>query len=184
MSTGRKKVVVRRFSRDWVSGFLDPANMLTGSSSDLRLEMLDPDGRLTSLPLAEVKMVSFVRDFAPSDASAGLQSGPEKLSRRTFNVRPRMEGLWLRMIFRDNDILEGVAQNDASLLELQGIQFTPPDMRSNTQRIYVPRIALSELRILAVISTPGAAGRRKTIAAEEDPSLDLFSDLPSNPRPN
>ncbi len=184
MSSSRKKVVVRRFSRDWISGFVDPGNLLTGCGSEARLELLDQDGRLSTLPLSEVKMVSFVREFAPGDSAANLQNGPEKLLRRTFNVRPRTEGLWLRMTFRDNDVLEGVAPNDISLLELEGVQVTPPDMRSNTQRIYVPRLALTGLQVLAVIGAPGTAGRRKAAPTAEEEPLDLFTDLPSNSRPN
>jgi hypothetical protein len=184
MSSSRKKVVVRRFSRDWVSGFVDPHNLLTGSGLEARLELLDQDGRTSSLPLNEVKMVSFVRDFVGNEANSGANTGPERLVKRTFSGRPRTEGLWLRMTFRDNDILEGIAPNDLSILEAQGVQVTPPDLRSNTQRIYVPRLALTELVVLAVIGAPGATGRRKAIAAAEEASLDLFSDLPPNTRPN
>ena len=186
MSSSRKKVVVRRFSRDWISGFVDPGNLLTGNGLDARLELLDQAGHLSSLPLNEVKMVSFVREFGGSDGSSGANSGvnagPERLVKRTFSGRPRTEGLWLRMTFRDNDVLEGIAPNDLSLLELQGVQVTPPDLRSNTQRIYVPRLALTELVALAVIGAPGS--RRRTTAPPEGEPLDLFSDMPSNTRPN
>jgi len=208
MSSGRKKVVVRRFSRDWVAGFVDLGNLLTGNGLEARLELLDQDGRLSSLPLNEVKWVSFVRDFegsstvshgagtgphglnrGPAGGSAGgsgggSAGGPERLVRRTFSGRPRTEGIWLRMTFRDNDVLEGIAANDISLIELQGVQVTPPDLRSNTQRIYVPRLALTELVVLGVIAAPGAGGRRKAVLAEDETSLDLFSDLPTNTRPN
>ncbi len=62
---------------------------------------------------------------------------------------------------KDNDLIEGLAQNDVSLLE--GLFLVPPDMRSNTQRIYLPRQAITELEILAVIK---AAARREAAAAE------------------
>jgi hypothetical protein len=148
------------------------------------LELLDQDGRLTSLPLNEVKMVLFVRGFADFDAESRTNDGPDRLLRRTFTSRPRTEGLWVRMTFRDSDVMEGVAANDLSLLDAQGVQVTPPDMRSNTQRIYVPRLALTELVVLGVISAPGTSGRHKKAAAAEEGSLDLFSELPPNTRPN
>jgi hypothetical protein len=157
---------------------------LTGFGLDARLELLDPDGRLAQLPLNEVKMVSFVREFAPNDAPSGSPGGPERLIRRTFSGRPRTEGLWLRLTFRDNDVLEGVAANDLSILEAQGIHITPPDMRSNTQRIYVPRLALSELQVLGVIGGPAAASKRKTSATPAESLMDLFPDLPPNGKPN
>jgi hypothetical protein len=178
MSSSRKKVVVRRFSRDWVAGFVDMANFLTGSGLEARLELLEQDGRLSSLPLNEVKMVCFVREF---EANASAVSSPERLVKKTFSGRPRTEGVWVRMTFRDNDVLEGIAPNDVSLLELQGVQVTPPDLRSNTQRIYVPRVALTELVVVGVISAPGV--RRKTPVVEDE-ALDLFSGLSGNTRPN
>jgi hypothetical protein len=50
---------------------------------------------------------------------------------------------------------------------------TPPDTRSNTQRLYVPRTAI---QVLEVVSLIGAAGRKRAEAGkrgEEQP--DLFS---------
>jgi len=42
------------------------------------------------------------------------------------------------MTLNDGEELEGLAANDRSLLEGSGLLLTPPDTRSNTQRIYVP----------------------------------------------
>jgi len=70
------------------------------------------------------------------------------------------------------------------MLNDAGLFLTPPDTRSNTQRIYVPRAAIAELLLLAVITTPS---RRKPIPASSLPSLqeDLFNTLlPPNTRPN
>jgi hypothetical protein len=38
----------------------------------------------------------------------------------------------------------------------EGFLISPPDVRSNTQRIFVPRVALSGLIVLAVIGGPRA----------------------------
>jgi hypothetical protein len=92
------------------------------------------------------------------------------------------------MTFRGGDILEGLAPTDVALLDdvIQdvGLHVTPPDTRSNTQRVYVPRSSLSELQLLAVITTPS---RRKPLPAASVPSMqeDLFEKLvPPNSRPN
>jgi hypothetical protein len=48
---------------------------------------------------------------------------------------------------------------------------TPPDTRSNTQRIYVPRQAI---QVLEVVSLIGAAGRKRDVASKsgtEQPDL-------------
>ena len=49
--------------------------------------------------------------------------------------------------------------NDLALLSGEGYLIIPPDTRSNTQRIFVPRSALSSLTVLAVIG--GGVRRRK-----------------------
>ena len=177
MSVSRKKVVIRRFSRDWVPGYLPPAGFVSGEGAAAHIELLDLSGRVISLTLAEIKMVSFVREFNPTDPN------PERLLRKTFVTRPRGHGLWLRLTFRDNDVLEGLAANDLTLLESAGLLLTPPDTRSNTQRVYVPRAALSELQVVASIGNP----IRRKITAVAEPVLqeDLFSvKLPPNSRPN
>ena len=104
---------------------------------------------------------------------------------KRFSIRPRAAGLWMRMTLTDGDELEGLAANDRSLLEGAGVLLTPPDTRSNTQRIYVPRAAIAELTLLAVITTPS---RRPSLAprpAKENLQDELFH-LPLDPdsRPN
>jgi hypothetical protein len=90
---------------------------------------------------------------------------PERLIRRSFTSRPRTPGLWLRMRLRDSEELEGLASNDVSLMEPDGIQIAPPDMRSNTQRIFVPRAALQSLKVVAVIHS--STRRRPEVADQE-----------------
>src|SRR6201992_4391465 len=110
--------------------------------------MLDLEGKLVSVHMAEVKWICFVREFQSGDASQ-----PERLLRKTFVTRPRSEGLWVRVRLKDNDQIEGLAPNDLSLLEGEGIFLVPPDTRSNTPRIFLPTQAVAELDILAVIKT-------------------------------
>ncbi len=144
MAVSRKKVIVRKLSRDWLSGYLPPSDFVRNQ----QVEMLDLAGKLVSLPLAEVKWVCFVREFQSGDSSQ-----PERLLRKTFVTRPRSEGLWVRVRLKDNDMIEGLAQNDLTLLESEGLFLVPPDTRSNTQRIFLPRQAVEALDILAVIKT-------------------------------
>jgi hypothetical protein len=77
----------------------------------------------------------------------------------------------LRLTLGDGDELEGLAANDRSLVEGAGLLLTPPDTRSNTQRIYVPRQAIQALEVVSLI---GAAGRKRVggaKAGEEQPEL-------------
>ena len=132
--------MVRKFSRDWQSGYVNPQGFVRNG----RIELLDSGGKVLTVALEEVKMMCFVREFLTGD-------DPERLLRRSFTSRPRTAGLWLRMRLRDGEQLEGLASNDASLVDPEGIQFAPPDLRSNTQRIFVPRAAIESLEVAAVI---------------------------------
>jgi hypothetical protein len=179
MSSAHKKVIVRRFTGETLPGYLP----LTAFVRNAKLDLLDLSGRVISLLLNDIKHVCYVRDFNLHDTVS-----PERLARRTFLARPRTEGLWLRMTFRGGDVLEGLAPTDIALLDDvlndAGLHLTPPDTRSNTQRIFVPRTSLTELQLLAVITTPS---RRKPLPGASVPSMqeDLFENMiPPNTRPN
>jgi hypothetical protein len=179
MSSAHKKVIVRRFTGETLPGYLPLSSFVRNQTVDL----LDLSGRVIFLPLNDIKHVCYVRDFNLNDTA-----NPERLLRRTFLAKPRSEGLWLRMTFRSGDLLEGLAPIDISLtddlINDYGLHLTPPDVRSNTQRIFVPRTSLTELQLIAVITSPS---RRKPLPGASVPSMqeDLFTNLiPPNSRPN
>jgi hypothetical protein len=165
MASTRKPVIVRKFSRDWCAGYARP---VFGQDAP-ELEILDLAGKVLRIGWEAVKWVCYVRDFS---ASSMDQSNPERLLHKRFTVRPRAAGLWLRMTLNDGDELEGLAANDRSLVDGAGLLLTPPDMRSNTQRIYLPRQAIQTLEVMSLI---GAPGRKRTAdhagSAEDQPEL-------------
>jgi len=136
MGTTHKKVIVRKIDRDAISGYVSASFI-----SDGKIEILNTAGNVVSVDLHEVKGVYFVREFGDS----------ESLVRKTFTSRPRTEGLWVRLRFRDNEMIEGMMPNDLIQDGIDGFSIIPPDSRSNTQRIFVPRSALLEMTVLAVI---------------------------------
>ena len=148
MSSTHKKVIVRKRGRDSVGGYVSPANFIVAG----KLELLNPSGKVVTIDLEEIKSVDFVRDF----------SDPATTGRKTFSSRPRTEGLWVRLKFTDNDILEGMMPNDLTQISSEGYLITPPDTRGNVQRVFIPKSALGEMSVLAVIGRPEA--RRKTAA--------------------
>lgn len=178
MGSGQKKVIVRRFSPGLLRGYLPSTGFVEGVPQGAMLNLLDLAGRVQAVPLSDVKIVHFVREFNLSD-----EANPERLPRKQFLARPRTEGLWVRLTFRDGDDLEGLAALDlslaAGLCEDFGMQLVPPDIRGNSQRVYVPRSALTGLQIVAVVTTPT---RRKQLeqvtgkAEAELPQADLFPD--------
>jgi len=166
----RKPVIVRKFSRDWYAGYASAnfgLSAATGQDAP-ELEVLDLAGKVLTVPWPQVKWICYVRDF-PSQT--GDQGNPERLMHKRFSVRPRNPGLWLRMTLNDGDELEGLAANDLSLVQGAGLLLTPPDTRSNTQRIYIPRQAIQSLEVVSLI---GAAGRRRIEAAAREKELELF----------
>jgi hypothetical protein len=166
VSAARKPVIVRKLTRDWCAGYA-AANPSSDSSD---LELLDSTGKLLRIEWAQVKWVCYVRELNTGDGSARLSgndsSNPERLLRRRFTSRPRVAGLWLKITLTDGDELEGVIANDRSLVDGAGLLLTPPDTRSNTQRVFVPRSSIRELTVLGVISPAGPA-RQKTGAQPE-----------------
>lgn len=178
MSTAHKKVLVRRISGDVVAGYMPLHSFVHGEAGEPTCDLLDLGGRVLSLPLQQVKTICYVRDFNLSDAI-----NPERLGRRAFLARPRNEGLWLRLTFSGGDILEGLAEPNISFLTNAiadlGVHIVPPDIRSNTQSVFVPRSAITEMQVVAVITAPS----RKRLTSPPDATAmqdTLFSALASN----
>lgn len=153
-----KKVVVVRHDRTALPGYLDPAQLGHSDSA----ELLTSDGERHAISLAEIKSIHFVREF----------DQPIEPARKTFLSRPRQEGLWLRLRFTDGDQIEGLVPNDLLGLLDRGIQITPPDSAGNTLRLFIPRTALAEMRVLGVV---GAARRARPVAAPAASQGDLFT---------
>jgi hypothetical protein len=155
MSSSRKKAIFRKFSRDWLAGYVPAGGFAHGGL----VEMLDLDGKVVQLAVDDLKWICYVRDF-----NSGELNNPERLVRKTFAGRPRGEGLFVRARLKDGDLIEGLAGNDITLVASDGLFLTPPDLRSNTQRLWIPRTALEELEVVAVIG----AAKKKAAAQEED----------------
>lgn len=155
MASTHKKVIVRKLDRDAIQGYVAPAAFIANG----KLELLNTSGKMVLIDLKEIKGVYFVRDFSDS----------ESIARKTFAARPRTEGLWVRIKFRDNDSMEGMMSNDLSQLLPEGFFVNPPDTRSNTQRIFVPRSALESFLVLAVIGGPQARRRKAAVPEGQVP---------------
>lgn len=157
MAAGRKKVILRklspdsgsvRSSREWMPGYASLGD-LPETAAEGQLRLLDLEGKLLRVPLEDVKWLCFVQDF-----NSGEANNPERLIRKQFSTRPRQEGVWLRMNLVDGDELEGLAANDRSLVAGAGLLVTPPDARSNTQRMFLPHTSVTQMTVAGVILPP------------------------------
>ena len=152
-----KKVIVTFSDHTTLQGYLNPTRL-----PDDPLDVLTTNGEHREIPLKEIRAVYFVRDFTDDYE-------PE---RKAFFSRPKLDGLWVRLKFRDNETLEGVVNNDLLALLDSGIQITPPDLNGAAVRIFVPRSALSEVTVLGVVGV----ARRKPAAAAAPAQPKLFSE--------
>ena len=151
MVSTHKKVIVRKLDRDTVNGYVSPANFLVEG----KLEMMNTAGNVVAVDLREIKIVYFVREFTEASAP----------QRKTFTNRPRTEGLWVRLKFKDGEVMEGLMPNDLTQVLGEGFLVNPPDLRANTQRMFVPRSALAGVTVLGVIGV-GRGRKRKAVAAD------------------
>jgi len=145
--------------RDSVSGYVSPATLV----HEGKVEVLNTSGTVIGIELKEIKGVYFVREFGDS----------ESLTRRTFTTRPRTEGLWVRLRFKDGETLEALMPADLVLAPAEGFFLTPPDQRSNTQRIFVPRTAVESLTVLAAI---GASKRPRKAGPDDVRQVPMFQE--------
>lgn len=153
------------FDHTLVKGYLSPSSLGQAEA----IELLTPEGEHRSIPAEAVKSVYFVREF---DADFQVE-------RKMFLSRPKLEGLWVRLRFRDEDVMEGMVSSDLLDLLNSGVQLTPPDVHGNTLHLFVPTSALAEMKVLGVVGVGRRGGRRAVdagTAAAAAAQAKLFSE--------
>ena len=154
-----KKVILVHADKRPLRGYLNPARLGQVDPVDV----LTTDGEHVQVPVAKIRAIYFVREFTD-------EFEPE---RKAFLSRPKLDGLWVKLRFTDGETLEGVIPNDLLSLLDNGLQITPPDLNSDTDRIFVPRAALSEVTVLGVV---GIARRKPAAGAAAAAQPRLFTE--------
>lgn len=162
-SSTHKKVVVETYGQERLRGYVNPRHFDRAAG----LEFLDAAGQRRELPWKEVKIAWFVRDW---------DEEPARPDRTVFLRRPRLEGLWVRLRFRDNEVLEGMLINDLLHLSPHGYLITPPDLNGSHQKAFVPRTALAALEVLAVNPNRGEHRPRRRLVPELGRQARLFTE--------
>ena len=157
-----KKVVVLLLDHTPIRGYLNPSFL--GRSE--KIDLLTTDGEHRSLYLGDVKSIYFVREFTDEFV-------PE---RKTFLSRPKLDGLWVRLRFRDDDVMEGIVANDLLDMLDTGVQLTPPDLHGNNLRMFIPRSALAEMKVLGVVGVARRTPRDSRAAASAAVQPKLFTE--------
>jgi len=148
-----KKVVVLLLTGSTLRGYLSASAL--GRTE--QIEILTSAGERQAIALSDIKSIYFVRELAE-------EFEPE---RKAFLSRPKLDGLWVRLRFRDEDVMEGIVGNDLLDLLDAGVQMTPPDLHGNTLRMFVPRSALLEMKVLGVVGVARRAPRPPRAEADE-----------------
>ena len=157
--TTTKKAVIRRFDREPIAGYLNPLSFVRPEG----VELLSATGNVIRVSGEEIKMICFVRDLETTG----------EVGRLLFQTRPKMEGLWVRFQFRDGEVMEGVLPNNLLQMETHGFTAIPPDSYSNNQRIFVPKTAVTSVKVLGVVGSP--LKKRKPKAPPKD-QIGLFEE--------
>ena len=161
-SSTHKKVVVETFEGQRLPGYVNPRQF----DREDGLQMLDPAGEVQELKWKDVKVAWFVRDWPEAPARA------EPL---VFPRRPRLEGLWVRLRFRDEEILEGMLVNDLLHESEHGYLLAPPELNRVQQKAFIPKQALAAMEVLSVIPNRGEHHRRRRPALEPGRQPRLFN---------
>ena len=135
-----KKALIRRYDRESLAGYVNPASFLQPEG----VELLSDQGHASIVPYPEIKLVAFVKEF----------EGAAEPERQVFQTRPKMAGLWVNLRFRDGGVLEGIIPNNLMLLEGSGFTVIPPDSFGNRQRVWAPRVSLVAVEVLGVVGSP------------------------------
>jgi hypothetical protein len=158
VSSTAKRVVVYRFDRQPLEGFVNPVTFLLAGA----VEILSVEGAVQTVPYAELKAVCFVGEGAQADLFD---------SNHVFERRPRMPGLWARFTFRDGNQIDGILPHNLADWPKEGYFIVPPRASSLRQRIFIPREALKTTELRGVIGA--GTGKAKTGKGEGD-QLKMF----------
>jgi hypothetical protein len=147
-----KKVFVETFDGRTLPGYVTPAHLDRAEG----LELLSPSGEMSQIEWRQVRAVYFVNDFQH-------KFQPE---RRNFLSRPKLDGLWVRLKYRDEEEIEGVVSNDLLALLDRGVNLVPPDPATNCTRMFIPRQAISSLSVLGVVGIARRSAARRPPAPQ------------------
>ncbi len=139
-----QKVVIRYTDGRVLRGFVPKRNdtPLQDTLSD-SLVVKESGGKRVKVVASDLKAIFFVRSF---------EGNPDYAEFRVFSSRPSGKGVWVRVRFKDGEVIEGVAPNCIETYSKALFYITPPDPRSNNQGVLVSKHYLKEMQVLGLAS--------------------------------
>jgi hypothetical protein len=138
----RRKVVIRYVDGSLLRGYMSPedeAALQENVTEPFVVQAADGNPREVNPP--EIKAIFFVKSF---------EGSPNYSEFKVFTNRPNGRGVWIRVQFRDGEIMEGVTPNSLSTYLNPVFYLTPPDPASNNQTVLVSKRSLKEMQVLGL----------------------------------
>jgi uncharacterized protein DUF6982 len=142
--------VVIQFGTKTLKGYLESpvwntieellSNAPASSPETFRIRHLDSD-LVEEISTKEIKAVFYVNTF----------DGDSDHKHLNFHSRaPVAQGIWMRLQFRDGEVMEGIVHNSLRYLIDPGFFLLPTDPDSNNQLVYVVKSWLVDHRVLGM----------------------------------
>lgn len=112
--------------------------------NSIRLTLLDSDST-EDVPTKDAKAVFFVKTF----------DGDERHKALHFHENaPITPGLWVRVYFYDNEMIEGLISNTRDFVLEEGFFLMPTDPNGNNRLVYVLKRGLKDFHVLGIRNFP------------------------------
>ena len=106
----------------------------------IRLKLINSE-EIANVPTKNAKAVFFVKTF----------DGDLKHRALHFHEHaPIVSGLWIRVCFQDNEVIEGIIRNSGDFVLEHGFFMMPTDPNGNNQLIYVLKDRLKDFHVLGM----------------------------------
>ena len=138
----RRKAVIRYVDGSLLRGYLsaqDEAALQTNVMEPFVVQVAG--GHSQEVKPSDIKAIFFVKSF---------EGSPNYSEFKVFTNRPNGRGVWIRVHFRDGEVMEGVATNSLETYTRPVFQLTPPDPASNNQAVLVSKHFLQEMQVLGL----------------------------------
>lgn len=144
------KVVAHLSDGTLVKGYLSEAESfdplsagLTGKNLPAKIQLELSSGAKKVIDLETAKALFFVKT---------LEGRSDYVELKFFERNPQIEGLWIKIRFRDGEVTEGIVHNSLPFVADSGFFLRPPDPQSNNRVVYVIKRFLADFRILGIRS--------------------------------
>jgi hypothetical protein len=134
----RTKVIARKLDGQIIKGYIETAPEVI-YADDISISSLTE--KVIEVPKREMKALFFPREFSGNKEYSDV---------KFFENQPRIEGLWVRVTFYDNEMIEGIVSNFRRLLLDETFYLKPTDANSNNELVCVFKASMKDFSVLGI----------------------------------